>query len=110
VTLSDGLEEIGREAYQDCESLELIIMPNAVKAIKDYTFYKCSGLTTVTLGDGLEEIGKRAYHKFTSLEHIMIPRTVKKIHQKAFTRCLNLTNMEFCTEIEASGACEAMRD
>ncbi len=41
--------------------LEEIIIPNAVKTIKDMVFYVCSGLTTVTLGDGLEAIGEAAF-------------------------------------------------
>ena len=61
VTLGDGLEEIGEDAFKECTLHERIIIPNSVKTIKDGAYRGCSGLTTVTLGSGLEEIGVRAY-------------------------------------------------
>ena len=56
-------------AFMFSRSLQRIIIPNAVKAIRDRTF-NSSGLTTATLGDGLEEIGMRAFNYCTLLQHI----------------------------------------
>jgi hypothetical protein len=48
-------------AFRECTSLHEIIIPNAVRRIKEWAFYKCRGLTIVTLGNGLEEIGDGAF-------------------------------------------------
>jgi hypothetical protein len=48
-------------AFHGCTSLHEIIIPNAVRRIKEWAFYKCRGLTIVTLGNGLEEIGDGAF-------------------------------------------------
>ena len=56
VTLDDGLEEIGEEAFNGCTSLQEIVIPNNVRKISFEAFIDCSGLTTVTLGDGLRTL------------------------------------------------------
>jgi hypothetical protein len=38
VIFNDGLEEIGKRAFCECTSLREIIIPNAVKRIKDGAF------------------------------------------------------------------------
>jgi hypothetical protein len=50
----ERLEEIGERAFCDCKSLQLIFIPPAIKAIKDYAFYGCTQMTTVNGGEGLE--------------------------------------------------------
>jgi hypothetical protein len=47
VTLGDVLEEIGEEAFQDCTSLEIIVIPRAVKEIHSEAFPRYSNLTRV---------------------------------------------------------------
>ena len=110
MNLGEGLDEIGVEAFYRCTSLQSIVISPNVKAIYDYTFAECSGLTTVTFNDGMKEIGKRAFYKCKSLECIMIPRAVNSIHQKAFDGCSSLTNVEFCAEIEQFVSWEAIQD
>ena len=100
MTLGDGLEEIGMEAFDGCRSLHDIVIPNAVRVIKRWAFFRCSGLTSVTLGNGLEEIGAGAFHGCTSLEEIDIPTTVKEIDDTTFRGCTNLMRVRFCNEIE----------
>ncbi len=55
MTLGDGLEEIGEWAYDNCTSLEHIIIPPAVKKIHDYAFKLCSNLTNIEFCGYIEE-------------------------------------------------------
>jgi hypothetical protein len=73
-----GGEEIGEEAFKDCTSMEEIVIPNAVRAIKEAAFRM--GLTRATLGDGLEEIeiGEMAFGYCSSMEEIVIPSAVRE--------------------------------
>ena len=100
---------MGEYAFSNCESIDEIFIPKAIRAIKDNAFDGCTGMRTVTLGDGLEEIGKEAFGKCTSLQYILIPPTVKTIDDTAFKDCSNLTSVKFCEEIEEFVACEAMQ-
>jgi len=110
VTLGDGLEEIGRGAFNSCTSMEEIVIPKAVRAIGEGAFSECTRLTRATLGDGVEEIGKRAFEKCTSMKEIVIPPAVRDIHDTAFKGCLNLTRVKFCDEIEELVSCDARSD
>jgi hypothetical protein len=51
----------------------IIVIPNAVRTIKDGAFSCSTRLTTEILGDGLEEIGRNAFCSCTSLEEIVTP-------------------------------------
>ena len=79
VILNDELEAIEEETFRSCTTLQLIKIPNTVKAIRSGALYHCSGITTVSLGDGLEEIGCCAFRQCTSLEQIAVPNSVKEI-------------------------------
>jgi hypothetical protein len=56
-TLGDGVEVIRKYAFNECSSLRGIVIPNAVKSIKEGALGNCSWSTTVILGNELEEIG-----------------------------------------------------
>jgi hypothetical protein len=50
VNLGEGLEEIGRYAFNGCKSLHEISTPPGVKVIKEKTYTSCTQLTIVNLG------------------------------------------------------------
>jgi hypothetical protein len=84
VNLGDGLEEIGALAFKQCTSLNAIVIPPAVKAIKFGAFASCTQLTIVRLEEGLEVIRLEAFFHCISLNDITIPSTVKSINCRAF--------------------------
>lgn len=53
LVIPDGYTEIGREAFDSCESLQSIIIPESVTEIGDYAFADCRSITTVNLPKGL---------------------------------------------------------
>ena len=55
-----NLYEIGKYAFADCSSVELIKMGVNVKEIGDYAFYK-SGIKIMTLSPSITSIGKGAF-------------------------------------------------
>ncbi len=93
MNLGEGLEEIGKELFLECISLHEISIPPTVKAIEDYTFYRCSQLRIVNLGGGLEEIGWGAFQECSLLHKILVPPTVKTIKRYTFYGCSQLTTV-----------------
>ncbi len=67
-----------------------IAIPPAVRAIKDWAFSDCWGLTTAILNNGLEEIGVYAFNGCTSLVHITTPPSIRAIKDGAFSGCSGL--------------------
>ena len=51
VTIPDSVTSIGESAFQDCSGLMSVTIPNSVKSIGYSAFYGCSGLTRVTFSD-----------------------------------------------------------
>ncbi len=77
VTLGNGLVEIDEYTFSYCKLIEVIIIPNAVRAIKVGAFCGCRGLMRVILGEGLEEIGMDAFRECTLMVEIVIPSSTK---------------------------------
>ncbi len=103
VNLGEGLEEIGRGAFQSCMSLHEIVIPPTVKAIKEAAFFFCKQLTVVNLGEGLEEIGGDAFYECSSLHEIIIPPAVKAIKEYTFHRCSQLTTVNLGEGLQKIG-------
>ena len=59
--LNNGLEVIGKGAFEECRSLCKNLFPPSVRTIENHALYCCSGLTTVILNDGLEVIGEQVF-------------------------------------------------
>lgn len=56
-----ALTKIGNQAFDGCESLTSIKIPNKVTSIGCYAFYDCSNLDNITIPDTVTEIGKYAF-------------------------------------------------
>ena len=61
VMIPDGVTTIERFAFSDCTSLERVILPDSVKAIEHYAFYGCRSLESVLIPNPLTEIGIKAF-------------------------------------------------
>ena len=87
---SDSMEELGRSSFEECTSLEEVILPDGVKRVGDNSFLKCSGLIRVDFNRDLEEIGNSAFEKCDKLEKIELPASVRVIEREAFQECGHL--------------------
>ena len=103
MNLSEGLEEIGRNAFCECTSLQEIRIPPAIKAIKHGAFVGCSRLSVMSLNEGLQEIGVAAFFRCTSLREVVIPSTIKAIKNWTFHRCTQLTFVNLSEGLEKIG-------
>ncbi len=121
VILNDGLDEFGTYAFEECTSLEHIIIPNNVKANKWRANSDCSGLMTVTLGDGLEEIGGilklhlvGTHHRTPENEGTRIllvlavdscysRRGLEEIGLRAFRSCISLQRIVIPSRVKSQG-------
>jgi len=100
VELCEGLEEIGKEAFQHCKLLKRITIPSSVRRIADIAFWRCVELVKVELCEGLEEIGNGAFIECKCLKRIAIPSSVRRIAEHAFGGCSKLVALELCEGIE----------
>ncbi|MEG2380092.1 MAG: leucine-rich repeat domain-containing protein, partial [Oscillospiraceae bacterium] len=87
VTLPNNLVNIGNSAFSGCENLTDITIPNTVTTIEDNAFNKCSSLTNIVLPHGVSNIGFHAFQNCTNLKSLTIPSSVTFFGEEPFSNC-----------------------
>ncbi len=87
----DGIEVtgIGDFAFQGCEGLTSITIPDSVTSIGEGAFSDCTSLASVTIPDSVISIGNWAFGDCASLISVNIPNSVTSIGGRAFGYYLN---------------------
>ena len=75
---------IGHHAFDQCENLTSVDIPNSIKSIGIRAFSWCSALTSMVLKGGLENIESYAFEYCLGLENISLPNSLMTIGQNAF--------------------------
>ena len=81
---------IGKSAFEDCRSLENIIIPDSVTSIGKSAFEDCRSLENIIIPDSVTSIGRSAFYGCKSLNNIIIPDSVTSIGDEAFSGCESL--------------------
>lgn len=80
----DILKTISRQAFQDCESLTEITIPDCVTVIDEQAFKGCLSLSVVNLPDSRIEIRSKAFSDCPHLKEVQVSPLVI-VHQSAFS-------------------------
>lgn len=86
VTLPEGLEIIGADAFRASICLESVRLPETLREIGSGAFEGCLHLEEIILPEGLKKIGGAAF-MHARLRHIRIPKRVSYIGRAAFSEC-----------------------
>lgn len=73
--------KIAMWAFNKCNSLTEVTIPNTVIEIDYQAFYYCPNLKKVTIHEGVKTIGQTAFIGCTQLTSITIPDTIKNMDQ-----------------------------
>lgn len=106
------ITEIDKSAFQNCENLVTVSLPNTIVKIGDYAFEWCEKLTDVVIPPNVIEIGERAFSG-SNLQSIVIPESVKFIGEHAFSSGENLVEIRIeskKTKYDSRNNCHAMID
>ena len=103
VTLPESVTSIGKKAFYGCDGLTEFIIPDSVTEIGKYAFYSCDKLTSVTIGDSVTTIGDHAFFYCTSLTSVNIPDSVTTIGSNAFYGCDSLTSVTIGDSVTTIG-------
>ena len=93
VTLPDGLQSLGRGAFDSCASLTNTALPAAITAVPGKCFADCTKLLNVNYAGTVTSIGDLAFESCKALTAAPIPETVTAIDKAAFTGCTALTDV-----------------
>lgn len=103
VLIPEGVQEIGRLAFQDCDGLVRVTVPLGVETIDEGAFAGCSNLKEVILPESLKRIEIRAFSYDTALESISLPEKLEYIASETFYGCESLRKVEMGPCIEWIG-------
>lgn len=103
IELPTNLQEIPKRAFNDCVSLEVIVIPAGVSKIGTDCFWSCKSLTEIVLPDGLEIINRSAFKECVGLRAVQIPGNVAEIGEDAFRECTGLKEVIFSNGVELIG-------
>ena len=104
VTIPDSITSIGAKAFLNCDGLTSVTIPDSVTSIGKHAFCGCSGLTSVTIGNGVKSMGKDAFSFCASLTSVTIDDGVKSIGENAFWCCSSLTSVTIPESVKSIGA------
>lgn len=97
------VKKIGKQAFQFCQGLTLVSIPNSVTSIGDEAFMGCSALRNIKIPDSVLSIGNKAFEYNTSLETVSIGNSVTRIGDDAFAYCTSLRDVKFGNSIRTIG-------
>lgn len=84
VEISDGVKEIGENAFSRNSTLNSVKIGKSVTTIGRHAFSECPALTSVTLGENLKFIKTSAFERCTVLSDIILPSSLQVIDSRAF--------------------------
>ena len=102
---------IGEYSFYYCSGLTSVTIPNSVTSIGESAFEGCSGLTSITIPNSVTSIGKSAFYNCSGLTSITISNSVTSIEKSAFYNCSGLTSITISnsvTSIGESAFCECI--
>lgn len=99
VTLPNTVDEIGYQAFFKCSNLTKVIIPEGVTKIGQAAFYGCSQLTCITIPSTITNMDT-AFSGNTALSHVTLTNGISKISSNAFERCTGLTEVEIPASVD----------
>ncbi len=81
---------IGNGAFQQCEGLTCLTIPESVTSLGASVFQNCTSLCSIDLPESVASIGECAFQQCTHLTSLMLPAGVTSLGRCAFSGCAGL--------------------
>ena len=89
--INDDCQIIGEHAFDGCNQLSSITIPESVTSIGNNAFSSCSGLQLVSIPGYVTSIGESAFKSCSRLVAASVPKTVTSMGENVFDNCSKLT-------------------
>lgn len=85
-----NLKNIWIMAFDCCQNITSVTIPNTVETIGDNAFYGCTALTSISIPESVKTIGQWCFAGCTSLKSISISSSVEEIGNAVLKECSSL--------------------
>ena len=100
VVLPDTVRRIGDYAFYRCYDLQSVTLGAGLESIGEGAFARCTALAGIELNEGLDYIENYAFDNCTALKSITIPSSVTRLYDGAFRNCTGLSAVTFNGDLE----------
>lgn len=94
-SIGKSFSPASRWAFEGCENLTSIVIPDSVTLIGISAFSSCYNLKKIVMGSGVSTIGESAFYNCLALKEITIPENITKIDTGAFEKVNNLADVYY---------------
>ncbi|MET3040677.1 leucine-rich repeat domain-containing protein, partial [Flavobacterium psychrophilum] len=101
VTIPNSATTIGKDSFVGCSGLISVTIPNSVTDIENGAFFGCSGLTSITIPNSVTVIREGVFSACSGLISVTIPNSVTDIENFAFFSCFRLTSVTIPNSVTA---------
>ena len=98
-----SVTSIRNETFYRCTGLTSVEIPSSVTSISYAAFYGCTGLTSITIPNSVKYIDDCAFEGCKGLTSIEIPNSVTNIDAGAFEGCKGLTSVTIPSSVTSIG-------
>lgn len=100
VIIPDGITEIQEYAFSDCENLQYVKLPSGITALETAVFDDCKKLDRVVIPDSVEVLEQWAFSDCHALTEITFSQNLKTIGYAVFETCISLTEIRLPDSVE----------
>ncbi len=114
IILPDGITSVGNDAFSGCTALTTVNLPSSVLFVGDSAFFGCRSLASIHIPGRVASIGYAAFYDCASLTGVTIDSGVTLIGNYAFSGCRSLTEITLPDTVSSVGSyafseCTALR-
>ena len=92
--------EIGKYCFDNCDSLETLVLGDSLVHIGPNAFWNCKRLANVSFGNHLQIIDQSAFRGCLNLKEIILPDAVTNIGKWSFSECTSLTRTKLGSNLK----------
>ena len=104
LTFGNKITTIPSYAFEQCEHLTEVVIPDQVKDIKNAAFINCTSLRKITFGDSVQVIGNGAFCGCSNLASLSLPNHLQRIGNESFRDCSSLPELIIPTSVTSIGS------
>lgn len=93
VIIQEGITKIEQSAFEDCNRMTSVTIPDSVNSIGKRAFLGCMALRAVKIPEGVTNIHESTFECCYILSSVDLPDSVRFIGKSAFAHCLMLSSI-----------------
>ena len=114
IDVPESVDAIGQSAFEGCDKLTRVILPDAVTELPEKLFSDCISLRDIEIGS-ISKMGEKAFNNCQSLQSFTLVGTLTSLPKSAFEYCKNLQRVNLPKQVTSIGEkafheCNALRD